>query len=309
MKPRYGKKPTLKHKLYWSLEYLLFITFYFFFSFLPYRIKIKVGTLLGRLISSIDKKHKRVCFNNLKETFKDLDDEEINKLLIKNFEHIGRLFIEIIYIKKHFKQIFNETKIEGMENLLNLTHQKKGYFLVSGHFGNWEFIAYLQGILGYPLNMVVRPLDNPYLEKFLRKTRESSGNEVIYKRNAVKEIVKKLKKGEGVAFVFDQNFGEEGAIFVPFLGRLAATTPTLGKISSKLNVPILPVYSFREGKGYKIVYEKIIFPEELNYDPYLITKRVTETLEEKIKKFPYLWFFMHDRWRTRPEEMKEKKLK
>lgn len=309
MKPKAGEKPSLKHKGVWLIELCALYFFKVLFYPFSYKIKIKIGKKIGDLVFKIDKKHREVCIKNLKNSFPDKCEEEINTLARKSFENIGRLFIEIIYLRTLNGKIFANSKIEGWENLQELIMNDRGYFLVSGHFGNWEFVAFMQSQLGYPLEMVTRPLDNPYLEKYFRKIRESEGNRVIYKRNAVWEITKALKKKKGIAFVFDQNFGEEGAFFVPFFGREAATTPALGKISARLKIPVLPVFAVPEGYGYNIIYGKPIYPESnSNYDKEALrlTEEVTKLLEEKIRETPYAWFWMHERWRTKPGDFKEK---
>lgn len=308
MKPKANEKPTLKHKIVWLTE--LFALYFFKALFYPFshNKKIKVGKKIGKIIFKIDKKHRKVCIENLKRAFPNISEEEINDLAEKSFENIGRLFIEIIYLKALYSKIFAKSRIEGWENLQELKMKDRGYFLVSGHFGNWEFVAYMQSQLGYPLEMVTRPLDNPYLEKYFRKIRESGGNKVIYKRNAVWEMTKALKKKKGIAFVFDQNFGEEGAFFVPFFNRPAATTPALGKISARLKIPILPVFAIPEEEGYKIVYEKPIYPEtatDFTKEAQRLTEEVTKLLEDKIKETIYAWFWMHERWRTKPEDFKK----
>ncbi len=306
MKPKPDEKLSLKHKIVWQLELLAVYFFKAIFYLFPYKYKIEIGKKLGSLIFKFDGKHRRVCLDNVKSAFPHLDDNEVFDLAKKSFENIGRLFVEIIYLKRLFRNIFSKSRIIGWENLQELQLKNEGYFLVSGHFGNWEYVAYMQSQLGYPLEMVTRPLDNPFLEKFFRKIREASGNRVVYKRNAVREMARAIKSKEGVAFVFDQNFGEEGAIFVPFFGRLAATTPALGKIAARLKTPILPVFAVPEGTGYKIIYEKPVYPElSENYEKEAIrlTEVVTKLLEERIRETPYAWFWMHNRWRTQPKSL------
>ena len=115
---------------------------------------------------------------------------------------------------------------------------------MSGHFGNWERVAFLQAARGRPLVMVARPLDNPHLERLLAAVREATGNHVVHKRSAIKETVKALKQGSPVAFVIDQDFPEAEPHFVPFFGKLASTTPALGTIVARMRVPVLPVFAY-----------------------------------------------------------------
>lgn len=308
MKPKFGEKPSFFIKSEWLLEYLFIRVVILFIKPFPFSIKMNIGRKIGLIVYFLDKKHREIAKKNISESFEGIDDSKVKEIAKKCFEHLGRLFVEVIFLKSLYKKIFTNSKIVNWNFLQDVALKEKGYILVSGHFGNWEFVAYMQSVLGYNLNMITRPLDNPHLENFFRKIRESYGNRVIYKRNAVREMVKTLKKGEGVAFVFDQNFGEDGAIFVPFFGRLAATTPALGKVASRLNVPILPVFSFEDGYGYKVIYNEPIYPDpSLNYDENAIklTEKVTRLLENAIKEQPSSWFFMHNRWRTRPEDIRK----
>jgi len=149
-------------------------------------------------------------------------------------------------------------------------------------------------------------MDNPYLESFTAKRRECTGNRVVHKRQAVREIVKGLKQGLGIAFIIDQNFGEPNRIFVPFFTRLAATTPTLGKIAVRMNVPVIPVFAYPEGKnGYRVVYgPPVTVPQDggPQEDSVKVTAEATRRLEAAVREIPHAWFWMHRRWRSQPDD-------
>lgn len=304
MKPKAGAKPSIFLKCLWLMEYTLTKTIFFILFPIPFKKKIALGKKLGLISYHLLKQRREMALSNLKGYFTELTDKQIEEIAKKSFEHLGRLFIEIIFLKSSYKYLFSISKLEGFVHLQEVVSRGSGYILASGHFGNWEYVAYSQSALGYTLNMVTRRLDNPYLENFLKKIREHYGNRVIYKRNAVREMVKRIKNGEGVAFVFDQNFGEDGAYFVPFLKRMAATTPVLGKVAARLNVPIIPVFSFSEGIGYKVIYYEPIYPKStLGYEEnsLFLTEMVTKLLEDAIKNQPNVWFWMHNRFRTQIE--------
>jgi len=303
MKPRHGRKPSLPLVLLWRSEYILLLGTKILLMCLPWKARISAGKFMGRMIFLLDGKHRRVSIANLAAAFPQLAGPKLLELSRKSFENIGKLMIEVIFLKRREKTLLSGTTIEGWDNLHEAARNGKGYILVSGHFGNWEWVAFLQSSLGFPLEMVTRPLDNPFAENFLKKIREAKGNRVIYKRNAVREMVKALKASKGIAFVFDQNFGEDGGVFVPFFGRPAATTPVFGRIAARLEVPVLPVMAYPEDGGYRIVYGKPIFPRKdlpVEENSMLVIEEATRKLEEAVRKTPWAWFWMHDRWRTRP---------
>ena len=303
MKPKFGKKPSLMIIVIWRLEHLALLAVKSFLLCLPWKARTACGRMVGRAIYALDAKHRRVSIANLSSAFPEIQEEKIRELSVRSFENIGRLMVEVIFMKRREKTILSSTTIEGWENLHEALRDGRGYILVSGHFGNWEWVAFLQSSLGFPLEMITRPLDNPYAEGFLKKIREARGNRVIYKRNAVAKMVRALKASKGVAFVFDQNFGEEGGVFVPFFGRQAATTPVFGRIAAKMDVPVLPVMAYPENSGYRIVYGKPIIPlNDLSSEEnaMMIIRESTARLEEAVRRTPWAWFWMHDRWRTKP---------
>lgn len=303
MKPRHGKEPSLAMMIFWRMEHLVLLAVKALLLCLPWKTRIAFGKMVGRAIYAMDAKHRGVSAANLSSAFPGMEKEKTQELSIRSFENIGKLMVEVIFMKRREKTLISSTAIEGWENLHEASRDGRGYLLVSGHFGNWEWVAFLQSSLGFPLEMVTRPLDNPYVEGFLKKIREAKGNRVVYKRNAVREMVKALKASKGVAFVFDQNFGEEGGVFVPFFDRPAATTPVFGRIAARMDVPVLPVMAYPENGGYRVVYGKPIVPrKELSVEEnsMMIIRESTLRLEEAVRKTPWAWFWMHDRWRTKP---------
>jgi len=293
-------------KVRWFAEWVAVRVAAFLLRNLPWAPRLWIGSGIGRLVHLVDRRHRAVAVENLRHAYPDADSGWYEATAREAFRHIGRLFSEIVTQDASNRDLLQRTVFEGWEHLQMVSEEGRGYFLVSAHFGNWERIALLQGLLGYPLCMVARPLDNPSLETFFRRLRRRSGNQVLYKRNAVREIVRGLRRGEGIAFMIDQNFGEPGRVFVPFFGRPAATTPVLGRVAVRMNVPVLPVFAYPlVGGRYKVAYGKPIRPRQTRYqerDALDVTLAVTRRVEEAVRSCPRAWFWMHRRWRTQPEE-------
>ena len=175
--------------------------------------------------------------------------------------------------------------------------------LFSGHFGHWELVALMQGFLGMPLALVTRRLDNPLLERRLARLRTLSGNEVIHRQGAVREMLKALKRNLGIAIVIDQDAKRSG-IFVPFFGRQAATTPTLAAVALKTGAPIVPVFSVPRPDGsYDVIYEpevEVVSTGDREADVHRLTAHCTAIIERWVRRHPEIWLWMHRRWKTVP---------
>jgi KDO2-lipid IV(A) lauroyltransferase len=199
----------------------------------------------------------------------------------------------------------------GLEHIRAAYARGRGVLLFSGHYGHWELIALMQGHLGLPLALVARPLDNPRLERLLFALRTGSGNRVIHKRRAVREMLRTLHDGSGVAIVLDQDARGDG-VFVPFFGRLASTTPTLALLALRSGAAVVPTYSLpRPDRSWDVVYEPAlpIRPSgDTPADVLRITAACTARIESWIRERPELWLWMHRRWKTRPAEQAPREL-
>jgi KDO2-lipid IV(A) lauroyltransferase len=209
------------------------------------------------------------------------------------------------------EEIRRRIEVEGEENLRAARRLGRGVFLLSAHLGGWELGAIRAGMLGEPIAPVVRPLDNPLLERELSRRRTRFGNRPIAKRDAARDVLRALRRRETVAILIDQNVLPREAVFVPFFGRLAATTPALARFQLSTGAPVVPVFTWPQGGGrYRLVFEKPILAEEFEGEAQReeavrrATARYMEVTEAAIRKNPAAWLWMHDRWRTRPEDRK-----
>lgn len=265
-----------------------------------------LGSLAGALYGRLSARRFAVARENLARALApDVSPPDVERIARGVFRHFGRAAFEMLTMDRfRGSDIDRLFHYEGLEHIREAYARGRGVFLFSAHYGNWELVALLQGYLGMPLALVTRPLDNPFLEDDFRKRREASGNRVIGKRSAVRQTLKALSEGRGVAIVIDQNVRSGARLFVEFFGRAAATTPTLSLLALKTGAPIIPVFSFPEaGGGYRIVYgpEVTIDPTgNRDADVRALTERCTRLIEAQVRRRPELWLWMHERWKSRP---------
>lgn len=268
---------------------------------MPHRTRLVAGRTLGRLAHVMDRRHARIALDNVTAAFPDQPAAWRRKVVRGVFAHLGRLMIELLVSDRELHRLRSRLQIVGAEHMEAVADAGRGYFLLSGHFGNWEWIALLHGLLGHPLWMVTRPLDNPYLERWLAATRSATGNRVVHKRNAVREIVRGLRERRGVAIVIDQHYPYRGPHMVGFFSRAAATTPALGVLAVRMGVPVLPVFAFPLPDGsYRVCYEEPIWPAtdgDTEAAALAVTKEATKRIERAVCRQPEAWFWVHRRWR------------
>ncbi len=304
-------------------------SFYFFYRliwlvirYLPRRLVLFKGSLVGLLIYFLSSRHRRLCFRNLEIAFGSiLTKKEKKKIARSAFGHFGRIIFDTIkFIQFEENKRMLLFRIEGMENLHKAQAEGKGILIFSAHLGNWEIASFPVASL-IPLHVVARPLDNPVMDKEWQRIRENLGVKVISKFQAARPIIEALKAKEAVAILMDQNVLRSQAVFVDFFGRLAATTPAVAIFHRRTGAPILPVFCLMTpDKKYRLkIYQPLSFIASSLPEPELllqITQILTKIIEQEIRQTPDQWLWFHDRWRTRPEkeypfrtEVKEERVK
>jgi len=290
-------------------EYLPIRTAAGILRLLPRSAALAAGRAAGRLSWAIDRRHRQVALENLAAAYADrMPEGERRRLARSAFSHFGQVAAECLLMEKMKPaDIERLVEYEGVEHIRKAFRKGKGVIVFSGHYGHWEIVALMQGWLGYPMALVTRPLDNPYLERLLWRGRTASGNDVIHKKNAVRGILKTLRHGWCVALVIDQDARGTEHVFVDFFGRPAATITTLGLIALKTGAPVIPVFSVPLPDGrYRISYlpelpvEQLATTGERGSDVKAITQACTRLIEEQVRARPECWLWMHRRWKRRP---------
>jgi KDO2-lipid IV(A) lauroyltransferase len=279
-------------------------------GWLPRRALIALGSGLGRMFYYGAFAYRRTTLDNLRSSLgSELPESELKRIGLASWVHLGRIgFDALTFPALSDSSVGSIVHYEGLDHIRGAYARGKGVLLFSGHFGHWELVAVMQGFLGLPLALVTRRLDNPLLEERVARLRTLSGNVIIHRQGAVREMLKALRKNVGIAIVIDQD-AKRGGVFVPFFGRLASTTPTLAAIALKTGAPIVPVFSVPKPDGsYRVIYEpevKVVDTGDREADVYRLTAECTAIIEHWVRRHPEFWLWMHRRWKTAPPPSSE----
>jgi KDO2-lipid IV(A) lauroyltransferase len=151
-----------------------------------------------------------------------------------------------------------------------------------------------------PMAVLARSLDNRPLNDLLETMRTRTGNSVVYRRGAMRRVMRLLQAGQGVGVLIDQHVQSPDAIYVSFFDRPAATTPAVAALALRTGAPVVPLFALPlGGLRYRLVYEAPVEPPvAASPDPvHEFTQRCTDVLEMYVRRHPELWLWMHRRWR------------
>lgn len=247
---------------------------------------------------------------NLTKAFPDKDPAEIRYIALKVYRNIGKTLIEFIAAGTWSKEwLLEQVSFAGREYLDAALAKGKGVVFLGAHFGNWELLGIALTAVGYKVNVIARPLDNPLLDKVVNDIRSKFGTWIIANSNSIKEVIRVLRKNETVGILMDQNL-YENATFIDFFGELAATTPIIPLLAQKTGVAIVPIRMLRLGNNmFKVIIEPELvlknIPDRQEY-VQINTRLCNEVIEQWIKLDPEQWFWVHNRWKTRPAETVDK---
>lgn len=252
-----------------------------------------------------DARHRTVALDNLRLAFPDWSEARRRRLVRAVFRQVGRTALEILWSSRLDEDTASLTgPLEGAHELSAALEGGRGALLTSAHFGNWELLAMRLGLAGFRLNVIARRLEDPQLEAILERLRARTGNRIIHKDRAVRESLKALDRGEVVAIAVDQNTLRSQATFVPFFGRLAATTRLLARLHLRTGAPVVPTFAMpRDPGGYRFIVEPPLAAVGRDESDGVerVTAAITRRIEDRIRECPEAWLWIHDRWRTRPE--------
>jgi KDO2-lipid IV(A) lauroyltransferase len=289
--------PTALHRL----EYGAVMAARGFVRVLPMAAVLALGALLGRAFHALDRPHRRLARQNLEAAFPARPEEERAAIAREMFAHFGRLLTVLLkFSTMRPDGMLACVEFEGEERVRAAHALGRGVLLFTGHFGYWEINALVHALALHPMSVLARPLDNPLLHDLLERVRGRTGNAVIYRRGAVRRVLRALAANQAVAVLIDQHIQAADAVYVDFFNRPAATTSALAALALRTGAPVIPVFALPlPGGRFRMVYEHAVDPPRADApDPLRdFTQRCTDVLEMYVRRYPGLWLWMHRRWR------------
>jgi KDO2-lipid IV(A) lauroyltransferase len=282
--------------------YILLRSIVMVLSMFPYSMAPSIARVLGGLIRSIDRKHVRIAMKNLEKSENVCPSEEIPEFIVRVYEHIALGFVEMLMTPRMIerRELMSHVTLENFELLAGYQKEGKGVILTIGHQGNWEMCGLVVLLAGYRLNVLARPIDNPWIDRYLNRFRTLTGQRVMTRDRALGEMIRVLQNNGLLVIQMDQDARQSG-VYVNFFGRPASTHRSPAVLSLKYGAPIVPVNVYREGSQHRVIATEPIYPDSFRDHPdatKALTQAFSDRFEEFVRQHPEQWFWIHDRWKT-----------
>lgn len=266
---------------------------------LPRKLGTAFAAFIGWLTWTL-RIRRRVALENLELAFPEKSLAERSQIARRAFRAMAVAMYESISSDQLSSAALEEAvRVVDWKGLEDLLKARKPVLIASAHLGSWELFAEVMARRGYVFSAVVRPLSGAFNE-WLVRSRERAGVELIHPRGALRSMLKALKRGRAVVQLIDQALPTKEALWVPFFGRPASTTPALSLAALRSGAPVYVVVAIREGSGLKMSVEGPV-PMPALEDRHAAVEAhaaaLTKIIESKVREAPDQWLWLHRRWK------------
>ncbi len=273
---------------------------------IPIERAVRIGAHLGGLAARADRFNRAIGITNLEIALPELDRAAHLKILEGMYRNWGRMLAEWTHSGDlNRSNIEKFVTYDGVENLnLALAHAAKhGVIVVTAHFGNFEWLPLAHAIYGHPIAIIHRPLRNPLIDYLVQEVRQRFGNQTIERKRAARTMLRYLREKWQVAVAIDLDVRR--GVFVDFFGKPASTTDGVARLAMAAGSGVVPAFMVREGDGsrHKITVlppVEIVKTRDREECVRENTQRMTDIVEQMIRRYPDHWNWIHRRWKTRP---------
>jgi KDO2-lipid IV(A) lauroyltransferase len=290
-----------------ELEYAAAWPFLKTLQVLPRPVSRAVAIGIAYVVYLLHFRLRKVGMRNLVLAFPQKSQAERKRILRGEFVSLGRQLAEVCQFPRYtLKNVERVVIYDGLEHFLEARNRGKGVLFLTAHFGGWELSAFTHSLHGHWLHVVMRPMDNPYLDRLLQSMRMCHGNKVVPKDDFVRGLLGAMKKGEVVGILMDTNMTPPQGIFVDFFGVPACTASGMARIALKTDAVVVPTFTiWDEALGkYRLRFDPalaLVRSDDLEADIAANTQMFTKVIEDYVRKYPEQWLWVHRRWKTRPE--------
>jgi KDO2-lipid IV(A) lauroyltransferase len=263
---------------------------------------------LSDLLANRMRIRRAVVRDNLRQAFPALSPDQRREVARGMWEHLLLMVVEIAHANRviHKSTWRRHLRIHGMEAFVRTLWLERPKVILSGHYGNFELAAYLFGLFGFQIFSVARELDNPLLDRFVTRFRESRGQRILPKKGSAPDVALVLEENGVIGLMGDQAAGPKGC-WVDFFGRPASVHKAIGVFALSSAAPVMVCSATRRGGlfDYDLRLDgtadpAVATPETA--DLKSLSQWYTSLLEDAIRREPSQYWWVHRRWRDRPRK-------
>jgi KDO2-lipid IV(A) lauroyltransferase len=288
--------------VYWLVRFMIWIS-----NVISRKVWLRICGGLGLLAYNLAGETRKLTVKHLTMAFPEKGKNEIKRLAKSTFKMLGKNAGEVI----RTSSINNLADLEkilvttGFENFEKANKKGKGVIFVTCHLGAFDLQVTNMALRGLNPNIIGTPLKDPRLNDLLWNYRNAHGAIAIERGKETFRMIKVLKSGGSVALLIDQDTRVK-TVFANFFGIPAATPVGATILAIKTGAAIVPTYIYLGSDNLQHMHILPEMPMHITgieeQDLIYNTQLMNDFIEQQIRKYPDQWVWMHERWKTRPED-------
>ncbi|MBS1490626.1 MAG: lysophospholipid acyltransferase family protein [Bacteroidetes bacterium] len=274
-------------------------------AMLPFSLLYRLSDLLYFFLR-LSGYRRKVVYDNLKNSFPEKTEQEIQHLCNEFFKYLCDLILETLKTLRMTARESKERCVFHTPQWLDTMYgQKQSFIIVMGHYGNWEWAGPSFTLnTPYQLTVIYRPLTNLYFDKMMIRMRTRFGTQITPVNQTLRHMVAHRNSTSATAFIADQAASTANSYWTTFLHQDTAVFNGPEKLAVKFNYPVVYINIQRVKRGYYSVTPELLFTNPAETKENEILETFTKRLEKDIIHDPAIWLWSHRRWKhTRPASL------
>lgn len=295
-------RPYRKALEYWVLNRAVSLG-----GLLTHRSAQRVSKVLGGLAWLVARSERRTVLDGLARAFPEMSEKERQAIGKQSVQHLVLSIMEWMLKAPLRKKIVENIRVstEDRASIEQALAEGKGLIFVTGHVGNWEYLAQWLATYQSRLWAVAREIRNPHLKKWIQKMRSDAGVETIWRGDSGSgmSLLRSLRRGHILGMLIDQDT-RVPSVHVPFFGHPAKTPVGAASMALRMDAPVVVGFCQRDEDGGFTMRAKRIEVTRTgddDADALELTAQMTNEIEQAIRRNPVQWVWNHRRWKTPPE--------
>lgn len=274
---------------------------------LPAALRSLAASAIGRICwLAVPGRRKQMAISNVIQSGLAADEHAAAAIVQESVYRFGPMMTEVLCFPKLTRdKVKSMVTVEGAEHLEAALAHGKGAVLATAHSGNWELLGAALAMQDFPLVAVVQKQTSAGADQFINEYRTLAGMHVTYKSSAL-EMARLLAEGKIIGLLMDQDAHDVG-LPIPFFGRLASTPQGPAVLARMKGAPIVPAFITRKPDGTHaiIIHPPLWTAKSSNREQDLlaVTTKLNAIIESHIRAYPSEWFWLHNRWKTKYQQM------
>lgn len=277
-------------------------------SRLPFALLYALSDLMFVIVAYIVRYRRRIITRNLQLCFPEKTPAEIAAVRRRFYRNLTDYFVETVKLA-HVSDsaIMSRFTITGADHVDRLLDSGRSIVAYFSHVFNWEWApsvtlwSHAASTPGVEFCQVYRPLKNAWFDSYFLKLRGRFGSVSLSKRTVLRDLLRMRSRGTVsiTGFMSDQkpSHGDPTDI-VMFLNRPTAMITGTETLARKLDMAVV-YFDMRKISRGRYHLEIVPVAETLSgTEPYSLTERYAQLLQQTITRDPALWLWSHNRWKN-----------